>query len=56
MVKKLFTLNLVNFYYRELGYQNWETDRSQGADPENIDFWTNRQLTSTLRLIEILLN
>ena len=33
----LFTLNLMNFYYRELSHQNWETDRSRGADHKNID-------------------
>ena len=26
--RKLFTLNLMNFYYRELHHQNWQTHRS----------------------------
>ena len=35
--KQIFCINLVDFYYRELSYQNWETDRSQDADHKNID-------------------
>ena len=40
--RKLFTLNLMNFYYREFHHQNWQTHRSRGADHKNIDRGTNR--------------
>ena len=35
--RKLFTLNLMNFCYRELSHQNLKTDRSPGADYKNIN-------------------
>ena len=49
--RKLFTLNLMNFYYRELSHQNLKTDRSRGADYRNINVWTKQLLISTPRLI-----
>ena len=35
--RKLFTLNLMNFCYRESSHQNLKTDRSRGADYKNIN-------------------
>ena len=35
--KLFFTLNLMNFCYRESSHQNLKTDRSRGADHKNIN-------------------
>ena len=44
----IFQLNNQNFYYRELGHQNLETDGIEDADHGNITLLSNRQWTATL--------